>query len=114
MACSVVRAARDPASTLGSIWVRRAETRANSEPTKKAFAARSASATRMAVRSLIRPLLQHVEADLVDAQAVTPLHQQLHGARGPLLPVTGEPGGDHHLGALALLRYVAELAQDEA
>ena len=35
--CSVVRAIRDPASARGSIWVRRAETRANSAPTKKAL-----------------------------------------------------------------------------
>ena len=45
-------AIREPASALGSIWVRRAETRANSAPTKKALPSSSSSATTSAVPPL--------------------------------------------------------------
>ena len=45
IAFSVVRAARDPSAARGSIWVRRAETSANSAPTKNPLSRSSTSAT---------------------------------------------------------------------
>ena len=78
IARSVVRAAREPAWARGSIWLRRAETRANSAPTKNALKASRTTARTTRGRSLIDSLLARpagpgsarTEVDAVDAQAV--------------------------------------------
>ena len=110
IARSVVRATREPASARGSIWVRRAETSANSAPTKNALPSSRSTATSRArsgahgsslvagVASCCR-LVEQPQADPVDAQAVHPLDGQ-HGE--PLARLVGVGVvGHRHLGEVA-------------
>ena len=123
IARSVVRAMEEPALARGSIWVRRAETRANSAPTKNALKASSAIATNTAVRSLMRrppPVVagsgsvRSGQAHPVDPQAVHVLDAEHRGLlRRLLVVVVVELHGQRHLGDVAGQRDPAELAQHQ-
>ena len=114
IARSVVRASREPSSARGSIWVRRAETRANSAATKNALPSSRTSASRTDVVVLIasspssrrpRPSAPSSSAqrEPVDAQAV----HVLDGEHRELLPL-GLVGvgavGDRDLGDVTARR----------
>ncbi len=77
IADSVVRAAREPPCASGSIWLRRADSSANSAPTKNALSASSTTASSTPNRSpfMTAPRRRRHQAQVepVDAQAVHPL-----------------------------------------
>src|SRR5512145_1999 len=118
MARSVVRAMRDPAAARGSIWVRRAEMRANSDPTKNALAARRASATRTAERSLIGCLLHgggpRGQREPVDPQPVEALHDDDGFLRLEGLTLLVDADRELHDDLVARLGHPAEHLQEQS
>ena len=100
MAISADRASREPCSARGSIWVRRAETSANSAPTKNALPSSSTSAQQQGGLGAhaVHPVRcldagRSRDRDPVDAQAVHQLDPQLGVLLDRLLVVVL---GDRH------------------
>ena len=123
IARSVVRAAREPSWARGSIWLRRAASRANSAPTKNALRASRTTARHDAEEVAVhRPASSaggrsgldgdETQVDAVDPQAVHPLDGQGHQ---PLARLVGVGAVGHRdLDAVARLGDLAELAHDQA
>ena len=121
----VVRATRDPSAAFGSTFVRRAETSANSEPTKNAFPSSRTRPSQIAPCVLMpcpRPDSvryptpgQPLDRQPVDSQTVHALDAEqrvfLHRL---LVVVLGEHHGERNHHVVASRRDAAELADEQA